>query len=446
MDPSWSCRGRRLAICKLAILLRLSVIAGVMPQVTERIVGGTLVAPGAIPHQVGLVSVGDETPTNCGGSIIDPLYVVTAAHCIKSNTPGERPLAGDEAMTVKYGNVDREDENGPTVHAIYVWVHPRYNYSTFRNDIAVLKLERPIPFSSNISSIRLSADDTPLSSGADLIASGWGKTQEGGEGSRILRTTTLNYLPGICEGIYKEEYFPQEQVCAGCMQGGRGTCPGDSGGPVTARSSSGGCPVLVGITSNGEGCARRNTPIVYTRVSFYLQWLESIVKKPLRTTVALNPTSRCDNCGRHASTCAQSSTAVDRPRCDVEVKLAAAFKLSLISRCTSSSSMTSLSAYFAPEVVNSLVPGGVTAGTVYLLRSAQEAGKSTVRINGTVINAPLKAPVDVVAVAQFNAASRKWAFALNGCAGGRRDNSTYAALYKSPGSSGAYYQISLPVH
>lgn len=75
-----------------------------------------------------------------------------------------------------------------------------------------------------------------------------------------------------CQRLYRREYSVPEMLCAGHMSGGRDTCQGDSGGPLAQRSN--GQYVLIGITSFGRGCARANTPGVYTRVSNYVDWIQ----------------------------------------------------------------------------------------------------------------------------------------------------------------------------
>ncbi|XP_029665120.1 trypsin-like [Formica exsecta] len=111
----------------------------------------------------------------------------------------------------------------------------------------------------------------------DCVVAGWGRhipgsNQESGTYLRHVRIPLISPEKCPMPSVHKET-----QLCAGLPEGGRDSCQGDSGGPLLCNGTQ------VGIVSWGEGCARENSPGVYCRVDFYLQWLNE--------TILLNGTS-----------------------------------------------------------------------------------------------------------------------------------------------------------
>lgn len=168
--------------------------------------------------------------------------------------------------------------NGQPVSFEKVIIHQAYNSNSVKNDIGLLKTTRSMVSTENtfVNSICLPSRGEDFSGSA--IITGYGYTREGGPSSHDLLSTTLNIVPDSrCRRLYEDEYSVPQMLCAGHMRGGRDTCQGDSGGPLAQRSSSGSY-VLVGITSFGRGCARPNTPGVYTRVSNYVDWIQETIQ------------------------------------------------------------------------------------------------------------------------------------------------------------------------
>ena len=126
-----------------------------------------------------------------------------------------------------------------------------------------------MPESVDSPSIRIAnASDAPLAApGTPSVIVGWGTTSEDGDPSDVLREASIPILPDqTCSNDYGGNFVKRTMLCAGYLPGGIDTCQGDSGGPLFVDDGFG-LPLEVGIVSFGDGCARPDTPGVYTRVS-----------------------------------------------------------------------------------------------------------------------------------------------------------------------------------
>ncbi|GBG44660.1 hypothetical protein CBR_g78112, partial [Chara braunii] len=158
-----------------------------------------------------------------------------------------------------------------------LWRFPGYreelNGTALVNDVVMFKLQQAVAITNDVIPIKLVVDDKPLTSSSDLAISGWGQTDNEGTQTNRLLAATVDHLPNGCKN-YGKRFHPKVMLCAGCTGGRVDTCHGDSGGPATTSSSSKGCPILVGITSFGDGCALPGYPGLYTRVGAFVDWLE----------------------------------------------------------------------------------------------------------------------------------------------------------------------------
>ncbi|XP_044273087.1 serine protease 55-like [Varanus komodoensis] len=232
----------------------------------SRIVGGSKAPPGKWPW---VVSIQSSMFHFCGGSIVHPWWVLSAAHCFTDRRSGIKIAAGSSFL----------GRNNVTRWVRKIHTHPQYNPRTYDHDIALLLLQRPVPYSPYHSALCLPdhavvPDENMWES---CSVAGWGLTQPGASrGSYAL----LDVQVGIVDWALCQAWLhsvTRNMVCAGYEQGGRDACQGDSGGPLMCRPPSGGAHrrwYQVGVVSWGRSCAARRSPGVYTRVANYRSWLE----------------------------------------------------------------------------------------------------------------------------------------------------------------------------
>ncbi|XP_024913429.1 serine protease 27 isoform X3 [Cynoglossus semilaevis] len=273
-------------------------VCGVTPLNT-RIVGGEDAPPGSWPWQVSLQRFGDHF---CGGSLINKEWVMSAAHCFFStSTSGWRVSLGRQSLQGTNPN-----EVSRTVARIIL--HPNYDSDANDNDVALLRLSSPVTFTDFIRPVCLAASGSVFINGTDSWVTGWGSVNEGvalpfpGTLQEVevpvLGNRQCNCLNGV--GVVTDN-----MICAGVLVGGKDSCQvsffsfffgnrngegvrfceyliwatfhsqGDSGGPMVSKQG----PVWVqsGVVSFGFGCARPGWPGVYSRVSRYQSWINSLI-------------------------------------------------------------------------------------------------------------------------------------------------------------------------
>lgn len=260
---------RRPTIAVLATLLLLPAATGAVTQKRDRdvkILGGAVAAPGQFPWMASLIDSKAERAilgAYCGGAVIAPRVVITAAHCVQGVRAGE--------MDVVLGRTRlSQDNEGERIAVQKILSHPGYDPSNVRNDIALLQLARPT--AATPLAIARPADNGLTAPGTRVITSGWGATAEGGEASDELLFVRLTARSrGYCDREYGRIH-DASQLCVGSSRAGEDSCQGDSGGPVMSGEAE--ATRLVGLVSYGNGCGREGVPGVYTRVSFFAEWVD----------------------------------------------------------------------------------------------------------------------------------------------------------------------------
>ncbi|CAH0584213.1 unnamed protein product [Chrysodeixis includens] len=218
----------------------------------------------------------------CGGTLIDGLHIMTAAHCVKSYKGFE--------LRVRLGewDVNRDVEFYPYVERdiVSVHVHPLFYAGTLDNDLAILKMDHPVEWTKypHISPACL-PDKYSDYSGQRCWTTGWGKDafDHHGKYQNILKEVDVPIIGhGQCQQQlrrtrlgYNYELKPGF-LCAGGEEG-KDACKGDGGGPLVCERS--GTWQVVGVVSWGIGCGEPGVPGVYVKVAQYLDWISQVTGK-----------------------------------------------------------------------------------------------------------------------------------------------------------------------
>ncbi|XP_050984531.1 transmembrane protease serine 13a [Labeo rohita] len=236
-------------------------------QTASRIIGGSASKLGQWPWQVSLHYSGSHV---CGGSLVSPDFVVSAAHCFQGS------MANSANWRVYAGTISQSALR-TTYLVKKVIVNENYNDKNNDYDVALLKLSSPVTFSSTMQPVCFPTFDQTFSDGSECWTTGFGTTQEGADrGSSSLMDVTVNIInTRLCNSsqVYRGA-ITKNMLCAGDMNGGRDSCQGDSGGPLVCKGANDRW-YLAGITSWGAGCGQKQKPGVYSRVTSLLPWIYS---------------------------------------------------------------------------------------------------------------------------------------------------------------------------
>ncbi|XP_034489719.1 serine protease persephone-like isoform X2 [Drosophila innubila] len=252
---------------------------------SPHILNGLPVEDGTYPHMAAIAySVFGRIDYRCGGSLISTRHVLTAAHCVNSES--------DTPVHVRLGTVNIEEVNDSYQDIAVtsnIRIHPEYVSSSKYNDVAILELVEEVKLSFTVFPACLETNPVDPPAAAKLFVAGWGvmNTTNRHTSKKLLRAPLnivpldqcqLSYMGQPTSSRFLEKGIVDSLLCAAdLLRQAADACQGDSGGPlVYERDIVNSKYTLLGIISSGFGCATK-TPGLYARVASYLDFIESVV-------------------------------------------------------------------------------------------------------------------------------------------------------------------------
>ncbi|XP_066192891.1 cathepsin G-like [Sylvia atricapilla] len=249
----------------LLLLLLTSAFVLVPWTGAGRIIGGWEVKRHSRPYMAYLIIENGVETSFCGGFLIRPDAVLSAAHCVD--------IKGKLNITVILGahNVHGRERSQQKIRVTQWVIHPKYSREDDNNDIVLLKLKPKARINRNVQFISIPRSNEYVRIGTKCKVAGWGLTSETGNRTNVMREVELKVQNGtICQKTF-QNYQRQSMICVGDDSSNKASYLGDSGGPLVCKQKA------HGIVSYGP--EDKLFPEVYTRISYFVPWIREQLRK-----------------------------------------------------------------------------------------------------------------------------------------------------------------------